>query len=154
MITKIHNKYYNLSDFKKKHPGGEKILECCEGIDATAAFESYHVFVNMEKIKRTMKQYQCEEPIQKIKSSDYTFLENGFYCDVKERVKHYLKNKSNKWTFPWLFYFISTLSVYCYSFIYTFTFLFLLENEIIFLVSFLRINFFRFLSSSLIIDIP
>ena len=77
----------------------------------------------MEKIKRTMKQYQCEEPIQKIKSVDYTFLENGFYCDVKERVKHYLKNKSNKWTFPWLFYFISTLSVYCYSFIYTFTYI-------------------------------
>ena len=123
MITKIHNKYSNLSDFKKKHPGGEKILECCEGIDATAAFESYHVFVDMERIKRVMKQYECDEPIQKIKSSDYTFLENGFYYDVKERVKLYLKNKSNKWTFSWLFYFISTFSVYCYSFIYTFTYI-------------------------------
>ena len=73
MIVKIHGKYYELSNFVKKHPGGEKILESCEGIDATNAFESYHTFSNMNRIKQIMKKYECNNPPYHIESTDSTF---------------------------------------------------------------------------------
>lgn len=120
MIVKIHEKYYELSNFVKKHPGGEKILESCEGIDATNAFESYHTFSNMNKIKEIMKKYEINNPPYLIESTDSTFNKSEFYDCVKKKVKNYFKLKSTKWTYPWLGHFIFTFSIYCISFMYTF----------------------------------
>ena len=38
----IENKTYDLSSFKNRHPGGEKMLSVFSGSDATNAFQSYH----------------------------------------------------------------------------------------------------------------
>ena len=49
-MWKIHSKYYDLSNFLDKHPGGSKILESCSNIgDVTVAFESYHSMCNINK---------------------------------------------------------------------------------------------------------
>ena len=120
MITKINNKYYDLTHFIQFHPGGEKILESCEGIDATNAFESYHVFSDMNKINILMKKYECNHPPYEIESTDSTFNKKEFYDCLKTKVKKYFNNKSTKWTYPWLFTFISTFSIYSVTFLYTF----------------------------------
>ena len=101
MLIKIHDKYYNIYDFLHKHPGGKKILESCEGIDATAAFESYHVFCNMKKIKQIMKNYEVTNPEYEIASCKYTFSETGFYSDVKEKVISHFDKKTIKWNYMW-----------------------------------------------------
>ena len=120
MITKINNKYYDLTHFIQFHPGGEKILESCEGIDATNAFESYHVFSDMNKINILMKKYECNHPPYEIESTDSTFNKKEFYDCLKTKVKKYFNNKSTKWTYSWLFTFISTFSIYSVTFLYTF----------------------------------
>ena len=120
MLIKIHDKYYDISNFIDQHPGGSKILESCEGLDATAAFESYHSFADINKVKLIMKKYECDNPEYEIKSQDYTFLESGFYNTLKNKVRNHFKNKTTKWTYPWLGYFISTFSIYTGSFLYAF----------------------------------
>ena len=120
MIVKIHKKYYDISNFLEKHPGGKKILESCEGIDATNAFESYHAFSNMNKIQEIMKKYECNNPPYEIESTDSTFDKSEFYDCVKKKVINYFNQKSTKWTFYWLAYFISTFVIYLLSFMYTF----------------------------------
>ena len=42
LITKIHDKYYDLTNFK--HPGGPITLSLVEGRDGTELFESHHLF--------------------------------------------------------------------------------------------------------------
>ena len=41
-ITKIHNKYYDLTNFN--HPGGEDAIKLAYKRDATVLFESHHPF--------------------------------------------------------------------------------------------------------------
>ena len=124
MIIKIHSKYYDISKFKDLHPGGPKILESSEGIDATAAFESYHAFSDMTKINSIMKKYEIDEDTlnedQKIKTIESTFNKNGFYDVVKSRAINYFNNNTYKWTYPWLFYLLLTFSLYILSFLFTF----------------------------------
>jgi len=42
LITKIHGKYYDLTEFK--HPGGPLALACIDNRDGTELFESHHLF--------------------------------------------------------------------------------------------------------------
>ena len=125
-MWKIHGKYYDLTNFLDKHPGGSKILDSCKGVDCTAAFESYHAMSNMNNIKSIMKKYEINtsktETIQSFKQHSYTFYEKGFYNEVKNRVRNYIltndyiKNYSinysinYKWTWTWLVYASLTVS--------------------------------------------
>lgn len=59
MKTKIHGKYYDLTDFK--HPGGDEAIELTNGIDSTVMFESYHPFVPKDKLADILKKYECQE---------------------------------------------------------------------------------------------
>lgn len=65
MITKIHNKYYDLTNFK--HPGGPICTALADGRDGTELFESHHLFTskNMEEI---LSYYEVQHP-DVIKSS-------------------------------------------------------------------------------------
>ena len=125
----IHNKYYDLSEFKYMHPGGCKILEECEGIDATAAFESYHALSNIGKIRAIMKNYEVSG-ILSASEQKYTFNEDDFYCVVRKRVREHFNidgytrnsktNSNTKWTWVWMFYAVRTFVFYSASFICTF----------------------------------
>ena len=59
MITKINNKYYNLTDFK--HPGGDIAILHAKNRDATILFNSYHPF-SKDKILKSIEKYRIEEP--------------------------------------------------------------------------------------------
>jgi linoleoyl-CoA desaturase len=100
-MWKIHGKVYDLTSYLDKHPGGRLILESCQGEkDATAAFQSYHAMMNMDKIKEIMKKYEVGTC-----SSKFNFNENGFYNDLKKKVKNYFEQNNishhanNFWVF-------------------------------------------------------
>jgi len=42
--TVLYDKVYDLTNFADKHPGGRAMIESCCGRDATALFESYHLY--------------------------------------------------------------------------------------------------------------
>lgn len=44
----LHGKVYNITPYLHYHPGGVDILEKCLGRDATALFEKYHRWVNIQ----------------------------------------------------------------------------------------------------------
>lgn len=119
-MWRIHDKYYDLEIFKTIHPGGSKIIESCKNLDATAAFESYHAFCDIEKIKKIMEKYEVKNPSFKIERHQYTFHENDFYDELKNEVATYFKNKNTKWNYSWLLINIITFKFYILTFVYTF----------------------------------
>jgi cytochrome b involved in lipid metabolism len=44
----LHGKVYNIGPYLPYHPGGRQILKSSLGKDATALFEKYHPWVNVE----------------------------------------------------------------------------------------------------------
>lgn len=56
MITKIHSKYYDLSNFK--HPAGEIPLQLAADRDATELFESHHLFSDREMLMKILSKYE------------------------------------------------------------------------------------------------
>jgi len=104
----IHGKYYDLRNFK--HPGGQEFLELCKNEpDCSALFESYHVFSDMNKIKRYMKKYEVgltEEP------SLFYLKKDGFYNTIKQRVNDHLQNKSKKWSLDYVGTVISSIGFF------------------------------------------
>ena len=116
-MWKIHGKYYDLTLFLDKHPGGSKILECCKGVDCTAAFESYHAMSNMGKINNIMRKYEIDiQAPDGFKEHTITFSENGFYNEVRKRVKkHMMTTKNYKWSWSWLSYAVATFILFILS---------------------------------------
>ena len=46
----LRGRVYNVSPYLQYHPGGSQILEECLGGDATALFERYHAWVNIDTL--------------------------------------------------------------------------------------------------------
>jgi len=44
----LHGKVYNITPYLHYHPGGIRIMKPCLGGDATALFEKYHRWVNLQ----------------------------------------------------------------------------------------------------------
>lgn len=88
----IHGNEYDLSDFVKRHPGGEEAILLGRGRDCTALFESYHPFTNHHR--NVLKKYK---PKNTTKSKVTTQNENEsvdqFYEILKERVTQTLIEK-------------------------------------------------------------
>jgi delta11-fatty-acid desaturase len=58
-ITKIHGRYYDLTDFH--HPGGPVALSLAFGRDSTEMFESMHQFADKPKIDALLRKYLIDE---------------------------------------------------------------------------------------------
>ena len=58
IITKIHGKTYDLTNFK--HPGGIIPFYLINGKDGTCLFESYHPVSNRVLINKVLQKYQIE----------------------------------------------------------------------------------------------
>ena len=57
----IHGKYYNLTNYMEKHPGGKFILEKTKGQgDLSALYESYHAFSNIGNIDKYLKTFEVK----------------------------------------------------------------------------------------------
>jgi len=97
---RIGNKFYDLTPFLDKHPGGRTLLELARDRfdDATFAFESHHH--NQAKVLKMLKLYEVKgvEPKQS-HDSNRTFPnltpENSFFSDFRRRATKHLQEKYN-----------------------------------------------------------
>lgn len=56
---RLYNKYYDLTDYLDKHPGGRQWLEYTRGTDCTEAFEAHHL--DFSKVERILKIYYVKD---------------------------------------------------------------------------------------------
>jgi fatty acid desaturase len=69
-LWKIHGKWYDLTGYMKRHPGGETILKQTQGQgDVSALFETYHAFSDVEKIYESLQKWRVVR--------DFILLEEG-----------------------------------------------------------------------------
>ncbi|VBB18109.1 Cytochrome b5-like heme/steroid binding domain [Yasminevirus sp. GU-2018] len=135
-LWKIHGKYYDLTDFMDKHPGGRTVLEACKGlIDSTPLFESYHSVCDMDKIKAIMPKYEVSvstsvptifsmsDVISKSNQGPkYTFNRDGFYSVVTNRVREHFNKNSHHYNSFWLVKSIVQILMYVVAFTTAFWF--------------------------------
>lgn len=105
-ITKIHNVYYDLSEFN--HPGGYDAIWHSYGRDATAMFEQYHSIMNQKNLQNILQKY--EVPENKIIEAKKNLLEgednvpqfnfnSDFGNELKEKVQsHFIQKAKDKST--------------------------------------------------------
>ena len=73
----IHGKYYNLTNYMEKHPGGKFILEKTKGQgDLSALYESYHAFSNIDNIDKYLKTFEVKFHAPVTNTDNETTLQN------------------------------------------------------------------------------
>lgn len=85
-IVKIHNKYYDITNFN--HPGGSVAIMMANRRDATALFESHHPFSDRAMMDDVLKKYEMRE--EREKCENYLLpgeKENGDIFDWEETLK-------------------------------------------------------------------
>jgi len=95
MITKIHDKYYDLSKFN--HPGGIEALSTCFDRDGTILFESHHPLVNKTKLNYYLKKYEINDGTKRAFNKTTTFIfDSKFAIELKTEVANYFKSIKGK----------------------------------------------------------
>lgn len=96
IITKIHGKSYDLTNFK--HPGGSIPLHLINGRDGTCLFESYHPVSNRDLLRKILDKYEIEDSdIEEQKIYDFNNFENNLFVkELREEVYNYFKDLSIK----------------------------------------------------------
>jgi delta11-fatty-acid desaturase len=100
IITKIHNKYYNVENFQ--HPGGDIAIWHSYGRDSTAMFEMYHPFVNKEKLQNILEKYEVSAGEAKsllLEREDNTpqfEYDTDFSKELKQEVNNYFQKEAIK----------------------------------------------------------
>ncbi|RKP19290.1 hypothetical protein ROZALSC1DRAFT_29094 [Rozella allomycis CSF55] len=61
ILTRIHGKWYDLTEFASKHPGGSTALRLAAGRDATVMFQSQHVFSSNTYMKSVLEKYRIKD---------------------------------------------------------------------------------------------
>eukprot|EP00357_Protocruzia_adherens_P017483 CAMPEP_0115004000 /NCGR_PEP_ID=MMETSP0216-20121206/18947_1 /TAXON_ID=223996 /ORGANISM="Protocruzia adherens, Strain Boccale" /LENGTH=428 /DNA_ID=CAMNT_0002369915 /DNA_START=115 /DNA_END=1401 /DNA_ORIENTATION=+ len=96
-VTRIHDKYYDLSKFK--HPGGPVAISLTDQRDATGLFVSHHPFVDKSKLESIMKKYETKAPegveIEKDTYFDYE-KPTPFAQEIVSRCKTYFEGIAKK----------------------------------------------------------
>lgn len=59
--TKIHDKWYDLTEFERHHPGGPVALGLAKGRDATVMFESHHPFTHRKILNAILEKYEIKD---------------------------------------------------------------------------------------------
>lgn len=126
IITKIHDKYYDLSNFE--HPGGPVALYAANGRDATCLFESHHIMSDKLIMDDILNRYKIDN------YNDSSFIENismpynwnvetNFHEELKELAINYfgknnrfgvMKANFTKWMEIFTLFFINFFIVYYY----------------------------------------
>lgn len=87
----IHGKYYNLTNYMEKHPGGKFILEKTKGQgDLSALYESYHAFSNIDNIDKYLKTFEV-----KFHALIITNTDNETNNDIKRQHQYKIENYNN-----------------------------------------------------------
>lgn len=109
-VWTIHGRQYDLTAFADSHPGGPWALQLGRNRDCTGLFESYHIFSDMDKLRKIMARFELPE--SKSKATNQKPEDNptglifgdAFHEDVKSMAKNFFKEKgvSPKMK-PWVF---------------------------------------------------
>ena len=104
-IVKIHNKYYDITNFA--HPGGPVAIMAANRRDATALFESHHPFSDRTMMNDLLKKYEMHEECEKCenyllpgeKENGAIFdweetLKSDFTVEVRDKVKKHFAGKA------------------------------------------------------------
>jgi fatty acid desaturase len=129
-VWTIHGRRYDLTTFR--HPGGKWALELGRNRDATALFESYHTFIDGNRLEKVLAKYELAESKEAARDDSHVNggsslgqVENptglvfgdAFHEDVRNMAREYFKEKgiSEKMTTGM---FITTLVVIaCHAFL-------------------------------------
>ncbi|KAF5293576.1 hypothetical protein FQA39_LY03061 [Lamprigera yunnana] len=87
-LWRIHDGLYDLTSFTNKHPGGKFWIEETKGMDITDAFESHHV--KSDAHLKLLTNFYIGKAT-KLRTSPYTFNDDGFYRTLKRKVRPVLK---------------------------------------------------------------
>ena len=92
-LWRIHDKYFDLTDFAESHPGGKEWLERTRGWDITEAVQSHHVRLSWSQLYRMIKKYEVPAPdgLEAVPPQRFCFDEDGFYGTLRQRAAAYLK---------------------------------------------------------------
>ena len=106
-IVKIHNKYYDITNFA--HPGGPIAIMAANRRDATALFESHHPFSDRAMMNDLLKKYEMHEECEKCenyllpgeKENGAIFdweetLKSDFAIEVRDKVKKHFAGKAKE----------------------------------------------------------
>ena len=106
-IVKIHNKYYDITNFA--HPGGPIAIMAANRRDATALFESHHPFSDRTMMDNILKKYEMHEEREKCenyllpgeKENGAIFdweetLKSDFTIEVRDKVKKHFAEKAEQ----------------------------------------------------------
>ncbi len=93
----INGKAYDLSEFKKTHPGGPHILEMNRGRDCTELFYSYHI-MSKKPIDSIMKKFLVRDANEDEIESTFNWKETPVYNSIKEKLHRYFNSRSHKAT--------------------------------------------------------
>jgi fatty acid desaturase len=104
IITRIHDKWYDLTEFEKVHPGGKFPLQLINGRDGTALFELHHPLTESKYLMSMLKKYELNlspseeklyEQTLKIVVSPYDWTPTPFELELKSSVKEFLLKEFN-----------------------------------------------------------
>ena len=108
-IVKIHNKYYDVTNFD--HPGGPIAIMAANRRDATALFESHHPFSDRTAMDSILKKYEMHEEREKcekyllpgeIENGDNNLfdwdetLNSEFTLELRDKVKKHFKYQAEE----------------------------------------------------------
>ncbi|KAL2635760.1 hypothetical protein R1flu_007239 [Riccia fluitans] len=105
MVTKIHDKWYDLTNFEDFHPGGPVALGLAYGRDATVMFESHHPFTDRRVLDAILQKYELDEAasqrLQTLEEQhgipDHTFVWKSDFGDaLKFHVREYFQAESKR----------------------------------------------------------
>ena len=108
-IVKIHNKYYDITNFA--HPGGPMAIMAANRRDATALFESHHPFSDRDMMNDILKKYEIHEEREKCEkyllpgeneNGDNNLfnweetLNSEFTLELRDKVKKHFKYQAEE----------------------------------------------------------
>jgi len=122
MITKIHGKYYDLSNFK--HPAGEIPLQLAADRDATELFNSHHLFSDRQMLEKILENNEIPEPVLLISDNNIfdwnETLNSNFTRELKQIMNATFSRKDIKYSYQdwgiisvlWLLYWVNLYYYY------------------------------------------
>jgi len=88
----VHGKWYDLSDYVDRHPGGATWLKLTKGQDVTEAFEVHHI--NMPKVEAVLKGMYVKDASERYVGR-YQWDDKGFYRTLKRRAREVFKKRAD-----------------------------------------------------------
>ncbi|XP_026280421.1 cytochrome b5-related protein-like [Frankliniella occidentalis] len=87
-LWRVEDNLYDLTPFMERHPGGRQWLELTKGIDVTELFFSHHISETAEALLPKFLVRPAAAP----RNSPFTFHRDGFYMQLRERVRKTYEN--------------------------------------------------------------